>query len=76
METIGVSELRANLMKVLKKIEQGASLTVTSRGKPVAKLVPPDYSRREAKEKLHALGKTAEVHDIISPIDEPWDMES
>jgi prevent-host-death family protein len=76
METIGVSELRANLMQVLKKIEQGASLTVTSRGKVVAKLVPPDYSRREAKEKLHALGNTAEVHDIISPIDEPWEMES
>lgn len=31
MESISVSDFRANLMKVLKQIEYGASLDITSR---------------------------------------------
>ena len=44
MEVIAVSELRANLMNVLKKIKHGSVVDITSRGKVVAKLVPPDYA--------------------------------
>ena len=73
METIAVSELRANLMRVLKKIEHGTSITITSRGRRVAKLVPPDYDRENAQKRLKELSKTAVLHDIISPIDENWD---
>ena len=73
MQTIAVSKLRANLMKVLKAIEHGESLDITSRGKVVAKLVPPDYSREKAKNKLNEIGKRAVIHDIISPIDVEWE---
>ena len=72
MNTIAVSELRAKLMKVLKQIELGSEITITSRGKVVAKLVPPDYKKQEAKEKLKELSKNAVVGDLISPIDEKW----
>ncbi len=72
MKTIPISELRANLMKVIQNIEQGASFYVTSRGKIVAKLVPPDNSKY-AEEKLNQVRKTAKIHDVISPVYEQWE---
>ena len=72
MDTIPVSDLRANLMKVLKKIEHGSVVDITSRGKIVAKLVPPDYAREIAREKLKELRKNAVIGDIISPINVQW----
>ena len=68
MNSIAVSELKANLMNILKKIEHGSSIDITSRGKVVAKLVPPNYSRKKARKKLKAIGENAIIGDIISPI--------
>ena len=76
MESIAVSDFRANIMKVLKQIEHGASLDITSRGKVVAKLVPPDYTRTHAREKLDVLCETAKIYDVLSPIDENWEADS
>ncbi len=73
MNTIQVSELRANLMKVIKEIEHGNIVKITSRGKVVAKLVPPGNIKEEAKNKLKEIGKSAVIGDIISPIDSKWD---
>ncbi len=72
METIAVSDLRANLMKILKEIEHGAIINITSRGKVVAKLIPPEHSKEIAKNKLKAISKTAVINDVISPIDVQW----
>jgi len=74
METkIAVSELRANLMKVLKEIEMGSTVNITSRGKVVAKLVPPDHGKDIANEKLNKIAQSAIIRDIISSIDEEWE---
>jgi prevent-host-death family protein len=73
MNAIAVSELRANLMNILKKIENGSVIDITSRGKVVAKLVPPEYNRAKAKDKLKEISKTAVVGDIVSPIDSKWE---
>lgn len=73
MDAIAVSDLRANLMKILKEIEQGLSVDITSRGKVVAKLVPPDYTKKRAVERLKEIGKDAIIGDIISPINAPWE---
>ncbi|MBN1895381.1 type II toxin-antitoxin system prevent-host-death family antitoxin [bacterium] len=75
METIAVSDLRARLMKVLKEIESGSAIDITSRGKVVARLVPPEFGRVEAKAKLRSIGKTAVLHDIVSPVGDPWESE-
>lgn len=48
MDTIAISELRANLMSILSEIEHGSTKTITSRGRAIAKLVPPDYSQEKA----------------------------
>lgn len=67
MKSVAVSELRANLMKILKEIEQGLSLDITSRGRVVAKLVPPDYIRSQVRKRLAEIGRKAKIHDVISP---------
>ena len=76
MENIAVSDLRANLMKVLKTIENGSSVNITSRGKVVALLMPPEQSKKQAEEKLAKLRKTAKIHDILSPVSEQWKADS
>jgi prevent-host-death family protein len=76
MQSIAVSDLRANLMKVLKKIEKGSSLLITSRGKAVAQLVPADKSVKQAESRILELAKTAKIHDVISPIDENWNANN
>lgn len=73
MDSIAVSELRANLMSVLKEIERGSSINITSRGIVVAKLVPPDFSKENARKKLLEIGKSAKIGDIVSPIDTRWE---
>ncbi|HPE55753.1 MAG TPA: type II toxin-antitoxin system prevent-host-death family antitoxin [Bacteroidales bacterium] len=74
MESIAISELRANLMKVLKEIKQGAKINITSRGKVIAKLVPADNTAEEARNKLNELSQTALIGDIVSPIDTNWNV--
>jgi prevent-host-death family protein len=44
METIGVRELKNNLSRVLKRIQAGARIAVTDRGKPIAILHPVEAS--------------------------------
>lgn len=76
MQSIAVSNLRANLMKVLKNIEKGSTVMITSRGKAVAKLIPADQSIKDAENKILELSKTAKIHDILSPINEHWKANS
>ena len=75
MNTIAISELRANLMKVLKEIKSGARINITSRGKVIAKLVPPDNVVNDSQKKLEELEKTAVIKDIISPVDTKWKVK-
>jgi prevent-host-death family protein len=60
-------------MEVLKKIERGAVISITSRGREIARLVPPENSMKQAREKLKALRRTAIVKDVLSPLDEDWE---
>lgn len=73
MEKVAVSELRANLMRILKRIENGSVITITSRGREIARLVPPEDSRSKARKTLNELRKTAIVKDVLSPIGEEWE---
>jgi len=42
MVSIGVRELKAQLSQQLKRVEAGARVTITDRGRPIALLVPVD----------------------------------
>jgi len=76
MQSIAVSELRANLMKVLKDIEKGFSINITSRGKVIAKLIPADESIKMAEEKLTKIRKSAKIQDVTSPVSANWKADS
>jgi len=43
-KTVGVAELRQNLSRYLRRVENGERLLVTDRNRPVAELGPPSSS--------------------------------
>jgi len=38
--TVGIRELKARLSSYLRKVKNGATLTITERGKPIGRIVP------------------------------------
>lgn len=76
METIAVSKLRSNMMRYLKDIEHGKTYDITSRGKVIARIVPPDYEKKQALKKLEKIAKTAVIGDIVSPLEDDWEVNS
>ena len=73
MKTVSISEFRANLLKYLQMVQCGEPLNVTSKGAPLATLMPPVEQSRSARIRLRKLARTAVVRDVLSPLDENWD---
>lgn len=48
-ETVGIRELKNNLSQVIERVETGEPVTVTRRGKPVARIVSTTRSPRMAE---------------------------
>lgn len=57
-ETVGVAELRQNLSRYLRRVEQGERLLVTDHNRPVAELGPPP-STGAALDRLIAEGRVS-----------------
>lgn len=74
MQTINISEFRANLLKYLEVANSGEQISVTSNGKLLATITPPKNQKQQAKQKLDALSKNAKIHDITSPVEADWDV--
>lgn len=74
MEKVAVSKFRANLVGFLKRVEKGEVITLTSRGHEVAKIIPPDDISKNARNALKKLRKTAFVGDVLSPIEDEWEV--
>nr|WP_294512385.1 type II toxin-antitoxin system prevent-host-death family antitoxin [uncultured Rhodopila sp.] len=58
METVTLFDAKNRLSSLIDRVEDGQEVTITRRGKPVARLVPviPEANRaRDAVAKLHAL---------------------
>lgn len=56
--TVGVAELRRNLSRYLRRVEEGERLLVTDRNRPVAELGPPPATGREL-DRLIAEGRVS-----------------
>jgi prevent-host-death family protein len=56
--TVGIAELRQNLSRYLRRVENGERLLVTDRNRPVAELGPPPSTGR-ALDRLIAEGRVA-----------------
>jgi len=72
MEDVKLTALRQKLPAYLKEVEKGRALRVTSRGKVVAHLLPPDDPVQAARTRLKSLRKSAHVGDVIAPTGERW----
>lgn len=76
MLAIGISEFRSNMSAILQRVQNGEIISLLVRETEVAKLVPPDYARFAARQQLEELRQTAVVGDVLSPLDEQWEVEA
>ena len=77
MTSVGVRELRQRASELLRRVEEGETIEVTDRGRPVAVLSPvPEGSPLE---QLRALGEiepaTADLDDLPEPLALPRGIE-
>jgi prevent-host-death family protein len=63
VRTAGVREARQNLSALLDEVRKGREVVITERGRPVAKLVPPDRLRGKIVPNLTAFRRTMPVLD-------------
>jgi prevent-host-death family protein len=75
MKTMAASEFKARCLQVLEQVRSTRSpVVITKRGKPVAKLVPPDEGPVRALGRL--AGRIEILGDIVSPLVPVEDWES
>ncbi|MHB8743268.1 MAG: type II toxin-antitoxin system Phd/YefM family antitoxin [Sulfuricaulis sp.] len=72
MKQVKVTDLRAHLPKYLAMAAAGDTVTVLSRGRPIARLVPAASASNNAREKLADLRKQARIGDVVSPLGVAW----
>ena len=63
MRTAGIREARQNLSALLDEVKKGREVVITERGRPVAKLVPPDRGPRRGVPNLAAFRRRMPVLD-------------
>ena len=61
MRSAGVREARQNLSALLDEVRKGREVVITERGRPVAKLVPPDRPRGKGVPDLAAFRRKMPV---------------
>ena len=66
MGTIGSFEAKTHFAELLSRAERGEEITITRRGKPVARLVPTERGHdvaaaREAATRMRALARTLKL---------------
>jgi prevent-host-death family protein len=69
MASIGVRELRQRASELLRRVEQGETIEVTDRGRPVAILSPPPEGR--PLDRLRALGDIDPAKGDLDELPEP-----
>jgi prevent-host-death family protein len=76
MRQINISKLRSHLPAYLGKVKRGEELLVTSRGKAVARLMPVQDQREDARAQLMKFRKSCKVGDVVAPIDAIWEVDN
>jgi prevent-host-death family protein len=76
VQQVGVREIRQNLSKYLKRVEEGETFEVTDHGRPVATLGPVRRTHSPALQRLAAqgwviLGTGENLADMGEPIELP-----
>ena len=77
MPEINITELRQRLPYYLKQVEKGMELRITSRGKPIARIIPEKDKIEAARKRLMTLQGTMIRKDIIEPgNDAEWNADA
>ncbi len=76
MQTVSISDFRANLLKYLEKANSGEQISVTTNGKLIATIAPPINQKQQAQQQLAQLAKDAKLFDVVSPTDAVWEADS
>lgn len=74
MQTVNISDFRTNLLKYLNKAKAGEQISVRSNGHLLATISPPIQLKEQAKEELTLLASTSKVGDVVSPIEDEWEL--
>ena len=75
MKEVNVTELRNKLPAYLGQVKAGEELLLTSRGRIIAKVVPIGDERNNARQQLAILRKKCRIGDVVSPLDEQWEIQ-
>lgn len=75
MQTVNISDFRANLLKYLEIANSGEQISVTSNGKLLATVSAPIDRRALARAQLAAFATTAKLGDVINPTDSEWEAQ-
>ncbi len=76
MITVPVTTFRKHIPDYLSKVQKGEDISLTSRGKVVARLLPPLDERQSAQEQLAALrGTVLKYDDPFEPAVAPEEWE-
>jgi prevent-host-death family protein len=66
MKSVGTYEAKTHLPRLLAQVEKGESITITKRGKPIAKLVPADAA--EQKDVKQVIEEMLDYRDQHGPV--------
>lgn len=72
IQTVDISDFRANLLKYLEKANTGEHISVTTNGKLIATITPPKNQRQLAQRQLEQLAKSAKIKSVVEPIEAEW----
>lgn len=75
MRVVNVTELRSHLSKYLSSAQKGTEIQIVSHGEVIARIMPPADTKAEALKQLKKMRKNCKVGDVVSPINEDWNVE-
>lgn len=75
MLEVSVTAFRNHVPDYLEKVRNGEGIALSSRGKVVARLIPPKGGSDYAKQWLIALRASSHIGDVVSSVDENWDAD-
>ena len=75
MLEVSVTTFRTHIPDYLDKVRKGEDIALTSRGKVIARLLPPEDEREKARQRLAELRATSRIDDVISSVDEEWEVD-
>jgi len=75
MLEVSVTTFRKHIPDYLGKVRKGEDISLTLRGKVIARLLPPSDERLSAREQLTVLRGISHIGDISAPIDVEWEAD-